>query len=120
MTLPDHVAKVRKKLMDEYGSDAYAPHEEDEARDGKHGFRHGFAAAWELAQKGPGWAPLRDAGEEIHSLRRENAALRKGLNDIQYDFNPDDGELGPKCGYDILEQIKDAIQRADAIREGKE
>lgn len=41
----------------------------------------------------------------------EVLALRKLVNDIQYDFNPDNGELGPKCGPEMLDSIKEHIAR---------
>lgn len=36
----------------------------------------------------------------------EVSKLRKILSNIQYDFDPDKGELGPKCSKEILEEIK--------------
>ena len=37
----------------------------------------------------------------------EVSKLRKILSDIQYDFNPDKVELGPKCGPEMIKVIKE-------------
>ena len=63
---------------------------------------------FEILRHGEEWAK-----DNVHyskmliGIMYEVSKLRKLLSDVSYDFDPDKGELGPKCGPDMLKEIKE-------------
>lgn len=61
-----------------------------------------------LLRHGEAWVDNGDVhySKMLISIMYEVSMLRKLLSDVAYDFNPDKGELGPRCGPEILKRIK--------------
>lgn len=51
-------------------------------------------------------------------LETENLLMFKLLEDIMNDFDPDKGELGPKCGPEMLKRFKEIEKRRKHAQAG--